>query len=127
YFLQRDPLLFGELGRNTVDFFRIIRNVKPVRFNQIILMLDDISHRIMQLPSNLNTARPTVRVRNRCIPTLRQTRCLGIKDYIHRLNQSIKKYSNGRQNRPSKINQYDLDVIALWRIEIDALRTHPIP
>src|SRR5690606_38148249 len=87
--------------RYTMDLFRVIRNIKTIWLNQIVLMCYQISHFIMQLPGYLNTAGPVIGIGNGRVPTLGQTRCLGIKNYIHqipllvtKLIASPRKYTN---------------------------------
>src|SRR5690606_26034320 len=71
HLLQCNTLLLGKFCRNSMYFFSVKRNIKPLRINKIILMIDYSTHLIVQLPSNLNGSWPIIHITYRGIPSFR--------------------------------------------------------
>ena len=65
---QRDPILAGEFGTNSVNLLGPKRNIKSLWPNQEILGLEKRSVWSVQLPSDLHHPRPIVYVAQRRIP-----------------------------------------------------------
>ena len=63
-----------------MNLLRIVGNVEPIGPHQIILMLDEVPHRVVQLPGNLHTARPVVGIGDGGIPTFGESGGLGVEN-----------------------------------------------
>src|SRR5690606_41599009 len=95
--VQGFSLFVRKFGAYAVYPFSIKWNIKPIRFNQVALMLNEFAHRIVQLPGNLDTTWPVICIGNRCVPTLGETGSFGIKNQIHRFSKKTwldRKYPN---------------------------------
>ena len=66
-----------------MNLFRIVGDIEPVGPYQIVLMLHQIPHSVVQLPGDLDTSRPVVGIGDRRIPAFWKTSSFGIKNQIH--------------------------------------------
>jgi len=66
-----------------MDLFGVIRDIETLGLYQVILPVEQFTHRPVQLPGNLYTAGPVIGVCNRGIPSLGQSGGFGIKYQVH--------------------------------------------
>ncbi len=103
YLMQRHAFFFCQCCRNAMDLLGIIRNIKAIGANEIILMLHQNPHSIVYLPGNLYTARPVVCIGNRGIPTFGQTGGFSIKNQVHGVRCSLIVLRNSNFGKHHKI------------------------
>src|SRR5690606_616125 len=90
------PLFQCPVGRNSVDFLRVVRNGEAFRFDNKTLVRKKFPPLIMKLPCQLYQPGPVVKVRYGSIIISRKTRCFGVKNDVHEMTGL--RYLNLRLN-----------------------------
>jgi hypothetical protein len=79
-----------------MNLLRVVGDVESVRPNQVILMLHQLAHTVVQLPGDLNTTGPIVGIGYWSVPILGQSRGFSVEDQIHEVlfSERILKVKN---------------------------------
>ena len=86
---QVGSLAQGTLGGDTVNLLRVERNVIPLGTDDKVLGFDQLAHRTVQLPGELDHPGPVVGIAYRSVVISGKSRGFGIEYQVHNLRRYI--------------------------------------